>query len=62
MNAYELMVTMADGAHITVTWDGKTGLDACRRYADSHAGCTVFAWRDANRTGLHIGAAPVVEP
>lgn len=43
---YELKILKSDGKRITRKWDGKDGLDACKRYADNHPDETVLAWRD----------------
>lgn len=54
---YELK--LADGR--VVTWEGRDGIDACHRYADSHPGAIVIAWREADRHGIHIGQLPIVQ-
>lgn len=41
---YWLKVTI-NGKQRTKIWDGKTGLDACKRYQDAHPDQTVIAWR-----------------
>lgn len=58
MNQYQLK--LSDGS--TPTWDGETGEDACRRYADCcghrHApGTQIVAWRTWPRTGVFVGNA-----
>ena len=35
-----------------VVWDGLDGPDAAQRYAQSHPGATVLAWRDWPRVGF----------
>lgn len=45
------------GGH--VTWSGKNGEDAARRYVDCYRGATVIAWREGARHGLHIGIKPI---
>ena len=37
-----------------IKWEGRDGLDACHRYADSHPGIAVIAWRYP-RYELRIG-------
>lgn len=44
-----------------IIWEGKDGLDACQRFADTHPGETVFAWREYPRHGVFVGAQPIVE-
>ena len=33
-----------------VTWNGKNGLDACKRYVDCHPNETIVAWRHPKNT------------
>jgi len=49
---YEIKVRI-NGKVAVKIWDGKTGLDATRRYQDAHADHTVIAWRDI-QSGLFI--------
>ena len=43
-----------------VTWSGRDGPDACRRYVASHPGAVVVAWRWP-RHGLYVGLLSIVE-
>lgn len=52
---FELRVKFPDGTFHTVKWEGKDGIDAAQRYANSHVEHEVHAWRAANRRGLSIG-------
>ena len=45
-----------------VTWQGKDGQDACRRYIDAHPGATIVAVRAAERVGVFVGLLPIKEP
>lgn len=53
---YELK--LADGR--IVTWEGKDGVDASKRYAVAYPGVVVIAWREADN-GIHIGLLPIVQ-
>ena len=44
-----------------VTWSGRDGPDACRRYVDSHPDAVAVAWRWPPH-GLSVGLLPIVEP
>ncbi len=50
---FELKTTTPEGKKKVVTWSGKDGLDACRRYSDCHQGHIVFAWRNI-RHGIFL--------
>ena len=43
-----------------VIWNGKDGLDACNRWADSHRGESVYAWREIS-SDLRIGMIGIIE-
>jgi len=49
---YELLLSVKKGGQV-VTWEGKDGPDAARRYADTHRGTAIVAWRGI-RHGLFI--------
>jgi hypothetical protein len=51
-------ILLADGQ--VVTWNGRDGPDACRRYVNAHRGTIAIAWREP-RHGLSIGLLPIVE-
>lgn len=44
-----------------VTWSGRDGMDACRRYVAAHPGAVAVAWRPADRHGVFPGLLPIVE-
>lgn len=58
MREWELK--LADGR--VVTWQGRDGEDAARRYVDCHREAEVVASRNADRHGLHVGVREIVEP
>ena len=43
-----------------VTWEGESGEDAARRYAENHRGVAVIAWRYP-KTELRIGMIRIVQ-
>jgi hypothetical protein len=47
---YELRLSDGD----RVTWTGRNGPDAARRYVDAHRGASVIAWRTP-RVALTVG-------
>ena len=51
---FELKLTDASGKSKTAVWTGTTGEDACKRYAASHPGVTVHAWRNYPRYGVFV--------
>lgn len=51
MHRYELKI---DKKKKWVIWEGTSGLDACQRYAESHPGEKVMAWRDYPRYGVFL--------
>ncbi len=44
-----------------VVWSGKDGIDACRRYVESHPGECVVAWRSYPQHGIFLGTLPIIE-
>lgn len=55
---FELKITDANGAKQIATWLGTDGIDAAQRYANSHPGVTVRAWRYP-RYEIKIGMVPL---
>jgi hypothetical protein len=57
---FELLL---EGGEI-VTWTGTDGVDAAHRYAASHQGVAVIAWREpVRRWGVYVwGGARIIEP
>lgn len=55
----EFELKLANGK--VVTWEGKNGEEASRRYEDCYRGTKVVAWRWP-RYGLFIGMRRILEP
>lgn len=51
MITYEYELSTSKGR---ATWNGIDGLSACRSWAESHPGESVYAWRDIPH-GLYFG-------
>lgn len=52
---FELKITVPNEKKKTVEWRGSDGINAAQRYADAHPGTTVYAWREADSTGVLVG-------
>ncbi len=52
MRVYQLK--LASGR--VVTWTGKDGVDACRRYVDAHRDASVIAWRYDRTPRIRVGS------
>lgn len=50
-NQYELKIV---GKKESVIWEGTSGLDACKYYAETHPGETVIAWRNYPQHGVFV--------
>jgi hypothetical protein len=55
----EYQLKLASGQ--VVTWQGKSGEDAARRYVDIHRDAAVIGWRVPPH-GLAFGLKPIAEP
>jgi hypothetical protein len=53
-SVYELKVKLPNGRTKIVTWTGRGGEDAARRYVDCHREHTVIATRLGERHGLFV--------
>jgi hypothetical protein len=43
-----------------VTWNGKDGIEACEKYALSHPGAVVIAWRYP-KIDIYVGTANIIQ-
>jgi hypothetical protein len=50
---------LSDGS--IVQWSGSDGVNACTRYADSHPGAIVIAWRYP-KIDFRVGMIGIIEP
>ena len=59
MNEYELKLSGGRA----VSWDGASGEDAARRYADANRGARVVAWRFSRQPDIRVwGGARILRP